>query len=478
MAASRREVSVVYLAGIVQGIVLVTFPAASTIFTDPDQYDLSNTRYGFLFVPQVLTAITASLLGSSLARRSSTKRVYLAGLLAGLVAMVLLLVSQFFESDSAAFPMLLVATAFLGVGFGLTVPALNTLTAAFHPQTVESSVLVLNALLGLGTALAPVFVAVFVGLGFWWGLPLTSAILLAALTAVSVALPLRADAPAQKGAGRRRARDPGPLLGLRRLRGALRGLRDPERKLVAARHDERAGRLDHGGGRRPDGVLGDGHGRPCPFRRDRAPGAVTPHLPRAAVPAGRDVRAHRASSPTATSPLGVLAFGLAGLGCSALLPLTIGFGQEELVSMSAAAAGGVIAFYQVGYGLAAFGVGPLLDHGVELPTVYKLAAFVAAGMGLVSLAVTRPRRRITATASRGSRSGRVRTRPCGPSGPGMSSSSRRPMPLGSAGSTIRWSPSGSRPSIVRSSSSGAPVDQACGLHAVGYWTGYLVSARS
>ena len=27
---------------------------------------------------------------------------------------------------------------------------------------------------------------------------------------------------------------------------------------------------------------------------------------------------------------------------------------------------------------------------------------------------------------------------------------------------------GSRPSIVRSSSSGAPVDQACGLHAVGY----------
>jgi MFS family permease len=87
MAASRREVIVVYLAGIVQGIVLVTFPAASTIFTDPDQYDLSNTRYGFLFVPQVLTAITASLLGSSLARRSSTKRVYLAGLLAGLVAM-------------------------------------------------------------------------------------------------------------------------------------------------------------------------------------------------------------------------------------------------------------------------------------------------------------------------------------------------------------------------------------------------------
>ena len=35
--------------------------------------------------------------------------------------------------------------------------------------------LVLNALLGLGTALAPVFVAIFVGLGFWWGLPVLAA---------------------------------------------------------------------------------------------------------------------------------------------------------------------------------------------------------------------------------------------------------------------------------------------------------------
>src|SRR5215813_1820808 len=117
--ASQREARIVYGAGVVQGIVLVTFPAASTIFTDPDEYGLSNTKYGLLFVPQVLTAIAASLLGASLARRFSTKRVYLAGLAAGLLAMILLLVSQFFESDtSVAFPMLLVATAFLGVGFG------------------------------------------------------------------------------------------------------------------------------------------------------------------------------------------------------------------------------------------------------------------------------------------------------------------------------------------------------------------------
>ena len=41
--ATRAETKVVYAAAIAQGIVLVTFPAASTVFTDPAKYDLSNT---------------------------------------------------------------------------------------------------------------------------------------------------------------------------------------------------------------------------------------------------------------------------------------------------------------------------------------------------------------------------------------------------------------------------------------------------
>jgi predicted MFS family arabinose efflux permease len=85
--------------------------------------------------------------------------------------------------------------------------------------------------------------------------------------------------------------------------------------------------------------------------------------------------------------LGIVSFRLAGLGCSALLPLTISFGQEELTTLAAAAAGGVIAFYQLGYGIADFGVGPLVDSGVGLPTVYGLAAVVAALMGVMSFAV-------------------------------------------------------------------------------------------
>jgi MFS family permease len=195
--ATRNETTVVYAAGVVQGIALVTFPAASTIFTDPAEYDLSSTQYGVLFLPQVIAAIAAALLGASLSGRFGIKRVYLAGLAAGLLSMILLVVSSFFTGEEgAAYALLLLATASLGAGFGLTVPALNTFAAAFHPGAVDRSILTLNALLGLGTVLAPVFVAVFVGLGSWLGLPLVSASLLAALVLASLRLPLRVEVAA------------------------------------------------------------------------------------------------------------------------------------------------------------------------------------------------------------------------------------------------------------------------------------------
>jgi hypothetical protein len=108
--------------------------------------------------------------------------------------MGLLIVSQFVAGDPVAYGLLLVATACLGADFGLTAPPLNILTAVFHPTRVDTSVLTLNALLGLGTALAPVFVAIFVGLGFWWGLPVLSAALLTGLLVVSARLPLRSGA--------------------------------------------------------------------------------------------------------------------------------------------------------------------------------------------------------------------------------------------------------------------------------------------
>ena len=144
-----------------------------------------------MFLPQAITAIAASLLGAGLTRRLGIKRIYLLGLTADLVSMTLLFLSQFFMSNQpVAYGMLLLATTSLGIGFGLTVPSLNTFTAAFFPQKIDSAVLILNALLGLGTVLAPVFVAIFIGLGIWWGLPVLAGVLLLGLLLFSLRLPL------------------------------------------------------------------------------------------------------------------------------------------------------------------------------------------------------------------------------------------------------------------------------------------------
>ena len=383
--AGNAETRVVYAAGVAQGIVLVTFPAASTVFTDPAEYDLSSTQYGALFLPQVITAIAAALLGAGLGGRFGTKRVYLAGLAAGLVSMVVLIVSQFLTKDEMlAYGLLLVATAFLGVGFGLSVPALNTFAAAFHPEAVDRAILTLNALLGLGTVLAPVFVAIFVGLGFWWGLPVTSAILLVALIAVSLRLPLEVQVrPAE--AGQARLAIPARfwvyavfavLYGICETVNGNWSQLDMTSELGASTTEAALALTAFWAMVTVGRVLFAAVQRWVPSR-------VAYHVLPFVLAGTFGLIALLPDEPA----LGVLAFGLAGLGCSALLPLTISFGQAELTAMSAAVAGGVIAFYQLGYGIAAFGVGPLVDSGVELPTVYALAAIVAAAMGLLSFVV-------------------------------------------------------------------------------------------
>src|SRR6478735_7382796 len=116
-AASRFEVGLLYAAAALQGLALVSFPAASAILVSPDGFALSGTQYGAMFV------------------------------------------------------LLCIATGAVGLGFGATVMALNTFVEGYFPARADAAVLSLNALVGLGNALAPVLSAAFSRLGAWWALP-------------------------------------------------------------------------------------------------------------------------------------------------------------------------------------------------------------------------------------------------------------------------------------------------------------------
>jgi hypothetical protein len=52
-------------------------------------------------------------------------------------------------------------------------------------------------------------------------------------------------------------------------------------------------------------------------------------------------------------------------------------------------AGALVAFYQAGYGVAAFGVGPIRDvWGLSFRSIYSLGSAVAAGMFIVAFVAT------------------------------------------------------------------------------------------
>jgi MFS family permease len=388
--ARRSEILAVYVAGVIQGVALVTFPAASAVFTGRGDYALSDTQYGGLFIPQAIMAIVASLLGSALTRRLGLKRIYMLGLMANLSAMALLAVSRFLmQQQPVAYGLLLAATACLGVGFGFTVPALNTLAAAFFPTNVDRAVLALNALLGLGTALAPVFIALFVGLGMWWGLPLMVGGLIVALLLFSWSQPLNgrgADAAPPQEDNSKIPKRFWIFATFTLLYGVCETMNGNWAALYMKEHLGATSALASlaltmfwtlvTAGRLLFAALDKWLPEALVYR-------LLPFVVTAALIATAYV-------PRTAAALGMATFALAGLGCSALLPLSISFAQRRLTGIAASVAGGLIASYQLGYGIAAFGVGPLQAWaGMPLNDIYGGTAIVALGMCAVSFVITR-----------------------------------------------------------------------------------------
>lgn len=379
----RDEIAAVYGAGLIQGVALVTFPAASAVFTSANQYGLTGTQYGAMFVPQAIAAIASSLLGAGLTRRLEARRIYLLGLVANLLAMALLVASRFFiREHTLAYGVLLTATGCLGIGFGLTVPTLNTLAAAFFPRRTDTALLALNALLGAGTALAPVLVALFTGLGAWWGLPVCVGALILGLLAFSARLPLILRTPADAAAKPGHAGLP-PRFWMFAAFALLYGICETVNGNWASIYMTRQ---LHASATQASlaltvfwGMVTGGRVLFAAIERwltERAVCQALPLLAAAAFIATAWLGPNQAG-------LGILAFAVAGLGCSALLPLVISFGQSQLTTIAASVAGALIAAYQIGYGIAAFGVGPLQARlGLSLGTIYGGTSAVAVALGV------------------------------------------------------------------------------------------------
>lgn len=399
--AHRSEIATVYATGLVQGIALVTFPAASSVFTSASGYGLSSTQYGTMFEPQAGMAILSSLLGAGLMSRLGAKRIYLLGLAANLAAMALLVASKFVMYEhTMAYGLLLAATTCMGLGFGFTVPALNTFAAAFFPRAVDEAILGLNALLGLGTALAPIFIALFLALGAWWALPVLVGILLFGLLVISLPQHLNvAIGHVAQSDTLPRVKFPARFwlyAAFALLYGICETMNGNWASLFMLNH-LRANAV------MASVALALFWGMATAGRVLFA--AIEKWLPEPIVFRGLPLVVGAAFVlcawlPRTAAIAGLLAFGLAGLGCSALLPLTISFAQKELTTIASSVAGGLIAFYQIGYGIAAFGVGPLHSRaGLGLNGIFGGAAAIAVAMAVFSFMLVRPQKQTVAEIS-------------------------------------------------------------------------------
>ena len=383
----RAEVLTVYAIGLFQGLSLVAFPAAATILTSATGYDLSKSQYGLLFVPQVAMAIGGSLALPALADRFALKRILLTGLVADTLAMGLLAGSEPLRTEAIAYPMLLVATGALGLGFGLTLGSISTYAGAFMPVRRDVALTALNVLLGLGTALSPFLIALFTDVGEWWYLPLLAAAGLLVLFALALVQPMALPAAAggrPPVAGARAARIPSlfwvfaaalVIYGIGETMFGNWGTTLLVSKGVAATSANNGLAVFWAavtGGRLVIAMVST---------RVRST-MIYVVLPWA-------IAASLLVFPTAGSAgAGIAVFAFGGLACSGFFPMTVGYGEATFPSIVELAAGWLIAAYQLGYGLAAFGASAL-QHVVSLAAVFRIAAAAAVAMAVLAVVVAR-----------------------------------------------------------------------------------------
>jgi MFS family permease len=396
---SRLEVVTVFGATILLAVVFGTLPALSSVLTDPDEFGLGATLYGLLFVPQALVAIPVALWESTRSGRAGPKPLLLVGLAFDLVAMTLILISPFAIGDEAlTYAILLFSSTCMGVGFGLGIPAGISLAAGFFPQRRDRAVLYLNGMVAFGPGIAPLLVAGAVAIGSWSLMPVILLVVFAVTLPVASRLPL--SLPASETSASQPTGEPGVsgrsslpprfwlYTGFVLLYGIVQTLNGNWATLFMT--DDIGATAAQGAFALTVFWVSLGVGRIVFGSLDR----VLPErivfrvLPFVAAVSLLLV----ALTPDGDVNLALAGFALTGLGCSALLPLAVTFSQTELVSVRSMMSGALVAFYMIGFGIASFGVGPLVEHlGMDPSLMYVAAAAISLVLGALAIIVVRGR---------------------------------------------------------------------------------------
>jgi len=368
----------VYLSALLQGLAMVSFPASGTILTGT--LGLSSAQYGAIFLPQVALAIVGSISGGTLARRLGLKTLLLAMLAANALSQ-LLLAGSIWVDASLAFPAILLGTASMGLGFGLSGAPLNSYPPLLFPEKDETAVVAVHTLLGLGLAIGPLVVGPFVASGQWIGFPLLLLGLtaLAFVAAVGITFPIDETRDDTQDATERPTRR--VLFWLFVAVAVLYAFAEGTFSNWAVVYlNEGLGATDATAGLSLSvfwGALVAGRLLVSALVLRLSARIIWLTLPVLMVAAF--LLLPFAESAT----VGIALFGLAGLGCSAFFPLTITLISKCYPEHVSWASSMMIAALMTGVGLGSFVFGPLRDvfsfsQLYQLSALYPVLALVAA----------------------------------------------------------------------------------------------------
>ncbi len=346
-----------FLIGLVQGVGFTTIPSASNFLTSSSGFSFNPEQYGALFLPMFVGAIFASFFGGTVAKRIGIKSVFSIGQIFNIISMLFFAIASLYLKEiSISFPLFMILMLCVGLGFGAVLTSLNSFAFFFFPKRPKTALTALHSCLGIGTAIGPLAFAYFLKHGVWWYDPIwIGTLYFLLLLAALVGFPNPHQLIVEKKANSKKMPIASPILWSFIAIALLYGICETTF-----------------GNWGPIFLHQGKHLMPASadFALSLFWGIIT--LGRIAtvflsfvVPA----RYLYCSMPPiiliglillypfVSESWLFLSFAIAGLGCSAMLPLSIGFAQERFTSIAPLISGVMIGTYMLGFGLASQGVG-------------------------------------------------------------------------------------------------------------------------
>jgi fucose permease len=381
-----RAASIVYGAGLAQGLVGAAFPASAAVLR---ACGLGDVRYGSLFVPQTALAALGAASSGLLLQRLGARRCHAIGTLFMALSQGALALCPFVPRE-LVYPVALLGTSLLGAGAGFTAAPLNAYPQVLFPSKSESAVVALHAVTGAGLALTPLLAGAAVERGLWVAYPAFLLVAQLFVTRSIARAPLPDPEPVRRAEEVQRPVDSRALWVFVAIT-YLYGLTEcvfGNWTVVFLNEDRHLGPAMAGAGAAAFwAALGVGRVSVAALLLRVPPLPVLPALT-ALMAAGALL------APLAWSgPSGLLLFAVSGLGCSAVLPLTLGLGGRRFADHRAWVAGALYAALMAGQGTGSFAAG-LLRPAIGLAAVFRLAAVppaLACGLGIALVLRARAR---------------------------------------------------------------------------------------